>query len=124
MPNDKRCGGRGGAYGKIVVPEKGLSVESGNPLVEGTGRIVIKYGDDFLSNLPSFSSKVDDILIDYGINRTQLNDLIQTNVEDITDDTTKAMMKQIRDEIPTPTQHTVMQKVVSIDILNKYLDGE
>jgi hypothetical protein len=56
-------------------------------------------------------SRVDDILGNHNISRSELNDLINKPAADLTD-AERATLNAVRDDFPAPDANTVMQKVI------------
>ena len=57
------------------------------------------------------SSRVDDILSNHGISRSELSDLINKPAADLTP-SERATLNAVRDDFPAPDSSTVMQKVI------------
>lgn len=65
------------------------------------------------------SSRVDDVLAKHGLSRSELNDLINKPVGDLSD-AERATLNAVRDDFPAPDSGTVMQKVID----QAYFDEE
>ncbi|QUH28816.1 hypothetical protein [Vallitalea guaymasensis] len=106
-----------------VVPDR-VYGEDGIGIVSGEGTINGKLNKKTLSNYDSYMN--DDListLDDIGLSIDEFNELRMVSADKLTS-SQRRTIKSIRDAISTPTNDTIMQKVIPQRDINAYLNGD
>jgi hypothetical protein len=101
---------------------KALGKNVANNVDEVASDIVPKFKPQELNNLESFSSssKFAELLIQNNITETELHVLIMSNIDNLTNDE-KTVLKIFREAVSMPTNDTIIQKVIPVNDIDKYL---
>ncbi|WP_369899946.1 hypothetical protein [Bacillus manliponensis] len=81
-----------------------------------------RFGFDTTRDMQGFRHQIDNELKKHGITREEFNDLKLKPASELTD-TEAALMKDIRDAVPSITEDTLLQKTIPFADIEKYLAG-
>jgi hypothetical protein len=89
-------------------------------LAKGTSSI--KYGKLHIASLTGFSDNIDALLAKEGLSLDDFHYMMQKSLNALTD-AEKIKMERIRAAMPKPSSTTVMQKVIPLSDIKKYISG-